>query len=111
MSDAVEYFENEQNDNRVSTGIYRLRLEVREDEDFAQEGMVEMTEDGTELMPREFVVHYETREDADNAYNQISEVLGDEETIHLEKRNGTGQFTEWIQLEPEDFYVEPGSDT
>ena len=106
MSEAVEYFESKQNDNRVSTGVYRLRLEVREDEDFAQKGMVEMTEDGTELMPREFVVHYETREDADNAYSRIAEVLGDDETIH-----GTGQFTEWIQLEPKDFYVDPGSDS
>ena len=111
MSGAVEYFASEQNDNRVSTGVYRLRLEVREDEEFAQKGMVEMTEDGTELMPREFVVHYETREDADDAYSRIAEVLGDDETIHLEKRNGTGQFTEWIQLAPEGFYVDPGSDS
>lgn len=109
MSEAVEYFEAEENDNRVSTGDYRLRLEVREDEDFAQEGMAERTDEGTELLPREFIVHYATRDDVDAAYNRITEVLGEDETIHLEQRNGSGQFTEWIQLEPEDFYVDPGS--
>ncbi|GAA3824838.1 hypothetical protein KACC15558_03310 [Brevibacterium ammoniilyticum] len=109
MSAAVDYFETPQQDNRVSTGEYRLRLEVREDEDFAKDGMLAMTENGTELTPREFVAHYATRDDVDAAYGRVTDLLAEGEIVHLEERNGTGQFTEWIQLAPEEMHVEPGS--